>query len=71
MLSSPPTCLFNNPEVTFLNIRSGILNIYGEGGGVTWLVLGFYVPLLLVSLALITWQLDSMHGESIEFSRSL
>jgi hypothetical protein len=57
---------------TFLNIRGGIHeHLMGAAGGVTWLILGFYVPVLLVSLVLIIWQLYSRHGESLAFSRSL
>ena len=51
---------------TFLNIRGGIHeHLMGAAGGVTWLTLGFYVPLILVSLALIIWQLHSRHGEAL------
>jgi hypothetical protein len=51
---------------TFLNIRGGIHeHLMGEASGVTWLTLGFYVPLILVSLALIIWQLYTRHGEPL------
>lgn len=51
---------------TFLNIRGGIQeHLMGAAGGVTWLTLGFYVPLILVSLALVIWQLYSRHGEPL------
>jgi hypothetical protein len=51
---------------TFLNIRGGIHeNLMGAAGGVTWLILGFYVPLLVVSLVLIIWQLYARRGEAI------
>jgi hypothetical protein len=49
---------------TFLNIRGGIHeHLMGAAGGVTWMTLGFYVPLLIVSLVLMIWQLYSRHGE--------
>ena len=51
---------------TVTNIRGGIHeNLMGAASGVTWLILGFYVPLLIVSLALIIWQLYSRRGESL------
>jgi hypothetical protein len=54
---------------TFLNIRGGIHeNLMGAASGVTWLILGFYVPLLIVSLALIIWQLVARRGETIDGS---
>jgi hypothetical protein len=52
---------------TFLNIRGGIHeNLMGAAGGVTWLILGFYVPLLMVGLVLIIWQLYARRGEAID-----
>lgn len=54
---------------TFLNIRGGIHeNLMGAANGVTWLILGFYVPLLMVSLALIIWQLVARRGEAFDHS---
>jgi hypothetical protein len=51
---------------TFLNIRGGIHeHLMGAASGVTWLILGYYVPLVMVSLALIIWQLVARRGESI------
>jgi hypothetical protein len=48
------------------NIRGGMReHLLGEAGGVTWLILGFYVPLLIVSLALIAWQLVTRRGEAL------
>lgn len=32
----------------------------------TWLILNLYVPLLVVSLALLVWQLVSRHGEDLD-----
>jgi hypothetical protein len=54
---------------TFLNIRGGIHeHLMGAARGVTWMTLGFYVPLLIVSLVLIIWQLYSRHGERLAAS---
>ncbi len=54
---------------TFLNIRGGIHeHLMGAASGVTWLILVFYVPLLIVSLALVIWQLFARRGEAIEGS---
>lgn len=52
---------------TFLNIRGGIHeHLMGAASGVTWMILGFYVPLVLVSLALIVWQLVVRRREAID-----
>jgi hypothetical protein len=49
---------------TVTNIRGGVHeNLLGAATGVTWLILGFYVPLLIVTVALIAWQLYSRRGE--------
>jgi hypothetical protein len=32
---------------------------------VTWLILAFYVPLVIVSLVLLAWQLDARRGEEL------
>jgi len=51
---------------TITNIRGGIReNLLGAATGVTWLILGFYVPLLIVTVVLIAWQLYSRRGEAI------
>lgn len=51
---------------TVTNIRGGIHeNLMGAASGATWLILGFYVPLLMVSLALIIWQLYARRGEAL------
>jgi hypothetical protein len=55
---------------TVTNIRGGIHeNLMGAASGVTWLILGFYVPLLMVSLALIIWQLFARRGEALAPAR--
>src|SRR5437867_3281158 len=54
---------------TFLNIRGGIHeHLMGAARGVTWMILGFYVPLMIVSLVLIIWQLYSRRGEALASS---
>jgi hypothetical protein len=54
---------------TIINIRGGIReNLMGAAGGVTWLIIGFYVPLLIVSLVLIIWQLYTRRGERFDSS---
>ena len=56
---------------TVLNISGGIReNLFGAAAGVTWMVVSFYVPLLMVSLGLITWQLFSRHSEPFEVAAS-
>lgn len=57
---------------TFLNIRGGIHeNLMGAAGGVTWFILGFYVPLLIVSVTLIIWQLFARRGEAMNNARAV
>jgi hypothetical protein len=49
------------------NIRGGIHeHLMGAAGGVTWLVLVYYVPMVVVSLVLIIWQLYSRRGEALD-----
>jgi hypothetical protein len=63
---------------TVLNISGGIRensggireNLFGAATGVTWMVVSFYVPMLMVSLGLITWQLLSRHSEPFEVAAS-
>lgn len=48
------------------NIRGGMQeHLLGAAGGVTWMILGFYVPLVVVSLALIAWQLVTRRSEPL------
>jgi hypothetical protein len=52
---------------TIDNIRGGIQeHLMGAAGGVTWLVLVFFVPIVVVSLVLIVWQLYSRRGEALD-----
>jgi hypothetical protein len=48
------------------NIRGGMQeHLLGAAGGVTWMILAFYVPLVVVSLALLAWQLVARRGEAL------
>jgi len=38
----------------------------GAAGGATWLVLVFFVPLVIVSMVLLVWQLYSRRGEALD-----
>jgi len=52
---------------TVMNIRGGIReHLMGAASGVTWLVLAFLVPMVIVSLALLIWQLYSRRREALE-----
>jgi len=54
---------------TVTNIRGGIReHLMGAAGGVTWLVLGFYVPLVIVSLVLLVWELAVRRAQSLDGS---
>src|SRR5216683_3895483 len=49
---------------TILNIRGGIHeHLMGAASGVTWLVLVFFVPMVVLSCLLLIWQLFSRRGE--------
>jgi len=52
---------------TVTNIRGGVReHLMGAAGGTTWLVLVFYVPLIIVSVVLLLWQLFARHGEALD-----
>ncbi len=54
---------------TVINIRGGIREgLMGAASGVTWLVLIFFVPMVVVSCVLLIWQLFSRRGEQLEFA---
>jgi hypothetical protein len=54
---------------TVLNISGGVReHLFGAVTGVTWMVVGFYVPLLMVSLGLTIWQLYSRRGEALRYT---
>ena len=51
---------------TFLNIRGGMQeHLLGAATGVTWMILAFYVPAVVVSIALLITQLVSRRGEAL------
>jgi hypothetical protein len=43
--------------------RKAVEPLWGAASGVTWLILNFYVPLLMVSLPILVWQLCARTGE--------
>jgi hypothetical protein len=52
---------------TVTNIRGGMReNLMGAAGGVTWLILVFYVPLIVVSVVLLVRQLYARRGEALD-----
>jgi len=52
---------------TFLNIRGGVEeHLMGAATGVTWMILAFFVPAIVVSVALILWQLIARRGEVLD-----
>jgi len=54
---------------TVTNIRGGIRErLFGASSGVTWFILSFYVPVILVSLGLLVWQLSTRRGEALAAS---
>jgi hypothetical protein len=51
---------------TFANIRGGVReHLMGAASGVTWLVLGFFVPAVVVSCILLVWQLYARRREAL------
>jgi hypothetical protein len=52
---------------TVTNIEGGMReHLMGAASGVTWMVLVFFVPAIIVSAALLAWQLYSRRSESLE-----
>ncbi len=52
---------------TVTNIRGGMReHLMGAASGTTWLILVFYVPLVIVSVVLLLWQLSARHGEELD-----
>ncbi len=55
---------------TVSNIHGGIQeHLMGAASGVTWMVLVFFVPMVVVSGVLIAWQLYARRGEQLGDSR--
>jgi hypothetical protein len=51
-------------------IRNGVSEqLFGEARAAGWLAVCFYVPLVMVSLALLIWQLYSRRGEALSTGR--
>jgi hypothetical protein len=51
---------------TFLNIRNGVEeHLMGAASGVTWMILVFFVPAVIVSIGLLAWQLVSRRHEAL------
>lgn len=52
---------------TFANIRGGVReHLMGAANGVTWMILSFFVPMVVVSSALLIGQLFSRRGEALD-----
>lgn len=52
---------------TIANIRGGMReHLLGAASGVTWLVLSFFVPVVVVSTGLLIWQLYSRRNEALD-----
>jgi hypothetical protein len=57
---------------TVANVTGGIReHLFGAANGVTWMVVCFYVPLLMVSMGLTGWQLYSRRDEPLVRSTSV
>jgi hypothetical protein len=54
---------FDLVYTTILGVKD---QLYATASGVTFLIVTFYVPMLWVCLALMTWQLYSRRGEPLE-----
>jgi hypothetical protein len=54
---------------TVSNIRGGVSeHLMGAASGVTWMILVFFVPIVIMSLALIIWQMLSRRSEALDTS---
>lgn len=55
---------------TVLNIHGGVReHLMGAASGPTWFILAFYVPAVVVSAALIAWQLWARRSEPLRADR--
>ena len=51
---------------TVSNVMGGVRErLLGAASGVTWFILSFYVPVIIVSLGLLVWQLYTRRGEGL------
>ena len=52
---------------TFSNIQGGVReHLMGAASGVTWMVLVFFVPMVVVSAVLLAWQLYARRNEALD-----
>jgi hypothetical protein len=52
---------------TVTNIHGGVReHLMGAASGVTWMILVFFVPMVVVSAALIAWQLYARRGQALD-----
>jgi hypothetical protein len=55
---------------TVSNIHGGVQeHLMGAASGVTWMILVFFVPMVVVSGVLMAWQLVARRGEELDASR--
>ena len=55
---------------TVINIHGGVReHLMGAASGVTWMILVFFVPMVVVSAGLMVWQLYARRGESLDSYR--
>ena len=51
---------------TITNIQGGVHEqLMGAASGITWMVLAYFVPMVVVSCALLMWQLYARRGEAL------
>ena len=51
---------------TVANVHAGAQeHLFGQSRGVSWLVVGVYVPMLIVAAAMLVWQLYSRRHEAL------
>lgn len=58
--------IYDLVDSTIIGVRE---NLFETAAGVTWLILTFYVPLLLLTLVLIVWQLLARRAEPLGGAR--
>ena len=52
---------------TITNIQGGVReHLMGAASGVTWMVLTYFVPIVVVSCVLLIWQLYARRGEALD-----
>jgi hypothetical protein len=55
---------------TVANIHGGVQeHLMGAASGVTWMILVFFVPMVVVSGVLMIWQLYARRGQELDSSR--